>query len=301
MKSLLIIGGSGFIGGWLSHLVCRSYKIHSSYWRNIPLDMDNTQVHYLRLNISDHHQIKSVMLTVRPAVTVFLAGETPLECAKNPSAAWKTHVIGTEHVVRASAECGSRLVFLSSDLVFDGRKGNYSEQDTTQPVCSYGSAKVDGEKIVAEHSKSYAVIRTSFVYGCSYNNAHCFTETIIDRLNKKQIVSLFKNEYRCPVYIGDLCHVILAIAGRKELNGIFHASGPDRLSRYEFGCHICDIFDLNRDLIIPQDLIPYSESDERPQDCSMCNTKVEKELNMTFFPVCEGLSCMKSMMASQRK
>ena len=291
MDTLLIVGGSGFIGGWLTQPASRLFETYGSYFRNRPTN--DHVVHYLRLDITNGRRVNKTLLKLRPAVIVHAAAMTPLQCAENREAALRINVIGTKHVVRAAAEAGSRLIFLSSDLVFDGAKGNYTEQDAPEPVCYYGSTKIEGERLVVDDLTSYAIIRTSLVYGYSRNNARCFTEIILEQVAEGNAVRLFTDEYRCPVYIGDLCRGILALANKRELNGTFHICGPERLSRYEYGLRICDSFDLNRNLIIPTDLTPYSENDERPQDCSMCNTKAEDALDMTFSSVDDGFGYMK--------
>lgn len=291
MDTLLIVGASGFVGGWLTGLAGHNYATYGSYFRHPPAA--DAMVHYLQLDITDAAQVKKAVLNLRPAVIIHAAAMTPVRCAGNRKAARQINVIGTEHIVRAASEVGSRLIFLSSDLVFKGTKGHYTEQDTPQPVCYYGVTKMEGEGLVAENSTNYAIVRISSVYGCSQNDARCFTETILEQMAKGKVVRLFKDEYRCPVYAGDLCSAILSLAAQRGLNGVFHICGPDRLSRYEYGLRICDFFDLDTALIIPTDLTPYAEKDERPQDCSMSNTITQNALNMVFSSVEDGFGYMK--------
>jgi len=138
------------------------------------------------------------------------------------------------------------IIFISTDLVFQGDKSFYSENDVPTPLCYYGKTKLEAENFVLKISSNYCIIRSAIIYGWSVNSSQVFTETMIKQLRQGNQVNLFVDEYRMPIYIKNLCAILLELASRDELQGVYHICGPTRLCRFEFGLELADVWGFDK-------------------------------------------------------
>lgn len=292
MESLLITGGSGFLGANLALMTSSCWETyvtyHSSPIRNKRLGVA------LHLNIKNRDEVERIVYEISPKIIIHTSAITNSSfCAEHQNAAWEINVKGTENIVLAAEQVKARLIYISTDLVFKGDKSFYSEEDNPTPLCYYGKTKLEGEKIVSSLSSNYCIARTSLIYGWSLNSSKCFTEIMISNLKNGKEVRLFMDEYRTPIYIKNLCEILLDLAKREDLQGVYHICGSQRLSRFEFGLKLSDIFGFTKEFIIPISVNEFSSKDERPKDCSMRNEKARSVLKTKFWSIEEGLKDMK--------
>lgn len=292
MESILITGGSGLLGSNLALMTSSSWKTYITY-HSFPIRNRKSSV-ALHLDITNRNEVERVVYEISPKIIIHTAAITNSDfCAEHQKIAWEVNVTGTENIVLAAEQIKARLIYISTDLVFKGDKSFYSEEDLPNPLCYYGKTKLEGEKIVSSLSSNYCIARTSLIYGWSINSSNCFTEIIIDRLNNENEIRLFVDEYRTPIYIKNLCEILLELANRHELQGIYHICGSQRLNRFEFGLKLSEIFSFSKELIIPISVNEFPFKDERPKDCSMKNEKAMSVLKTKCWSVEEGLKDMK--------
>ncbi len=171
---------------------------------------------------------------------------------------------GAAHVAAAAAAVGARLVHLSTDVVFDGEKGEpYVEEDEPAPLTDYGRAKADAERAVLEAHPGALVVRTSLIYGGLEPGPQ-------ERLAADPDASFFTDEVRCPIQVGDLAQALIELSGR-ELGGRLHVAGADRLSRREFA-----------ELLAGRAVRAAKSSDSglvRPRDCSLAIDRARELLH----------------------
>lgn len=295
MGSVLIIGGSGYLGGSLVRQLSYNNDVFFTYYKNKPRLSKTTKAY--KLDITVKEDVVKLISKLSPKVVIHAAANSDLVfCEENKNKAWDINVIGTKNIAIATKMGNAKLLFLSTDMVFDGLKGDYIENDSPNPVCNYGYTKAEGEKVVIANSKSYVIIRTSVVYGNSSNESKCSVEKLIYSLRNESNINLFYDEYRTPIYVDDLCKVILKLARFKKTQEIYHVCGSEKLSRYQFGLKIASIFGLNKDKIkkVSSNDIKYNQY-KRPQDCFMANSKVKNEFSINFLTVDEGLKTMLKM------
>jgi len=279
--SLLITGASGFIGGSLLAHSVNTWNVFATYCHSKTLNNQN-KCEFLPLNILDEELVFSTICKIKPTVVIHCAAIPNLEyCALHEEEAFLVNAKGTESIVRACNKIGSRLVYLSTDLVFDGRRGFYSEESKPNPTCAYGKTKNTAENIVLSLSNNFCISRIAWTYGRSFNFSRCFTELMIDRLKCSQSITLFTDEYRSPIYVNDLCSALLELAQRND-TGIINLAGPERMNRYDFGILTAKVFDLDEHFIIPTNIDSASLNYIRPHDCSLNNTKAANLLMTTF-------------------
>jgi dTDP-4-dehydrorhamnose reductase len=168
----------------------------------------------------------------QPQLIVHCAAiSTVSEAQKNPALAEKTNVEATKLLAELSAEI--QFVFFSTDLVFDGKKGNYTETDAPNPLHFYGETKAAAEQIVLENPR-HLVIRTSINGGISRSGNRGFNEQLKLSLQNFSSMKLFTDEFRCPIFAGETARAVWGLA-QKNCAGIFHVAGAEKLSRWQIG------------------------------------------------------------------
>lgn len=293
MKSLLIIGGSGFLGG---NLIALASEITQTYFTYLcspsPTYRSDTAI---CMDITDKAQTEGLVRKISPTVIIHAAALTDSGlCEQDRQAAQEINVEGVRNVVCAAEQVGARLIYTSTDMVFDGKRSLYSERDIPQPAHFYGKTKLMGEQIVQSLSFNYCIARIALVYGRSANQSKCFTEAIIEKLTREEKVSLFVDEFRTPVYAKNLCHALIELAEKEDLQGIYHLAGPERLSRYGFGLRLAETFGLDRDLLVPVSVDSVAFGYDRPRDCSLSHEKATGVLESRFWNIEESLKDMKA-------
>jgi dTDP-4-dehydrorhamnose reductase len=218
-----------------------------------------------RVEIRDALAVEELLERVRPDVVIHTA------YLQDGPGAHEITVDGAENVARAAASVGSRLVHLSTDVVFDGRKGApYVEDDPLTPVTDYGRAKAEAESRVAQAHPQALIVRTSLIYGGPTPSKH--EETAHD-----PSFTFFTNEIRNPVQVGDLVEALLELA-ELEVSGPLHVAGADAVSRAEFA-----------ELITGGPVASAPAPPTRPLDCSLDSSRAQALLRTRLRGVREVL------------
>ena len=198
-----------------------------------------------RVEIRDEEAVRVLLERVRPEVVLHTAYR------QDGPEAWAVTVDGAENIARAAARVGARLLQLSTDVVFDGRKGRpYVEEDPPSPVTEYGRAKAAAEARVAAAHPEVLLVRTSLIYGGTTPSKH---ERAVDDPSS----AFYTNERRSPVQVGDLAEALLELAER-PVSGPLHVAGADAVSRAEFAA-----------LIARRAVATAVAPPDRPLDCSL--------------------------------
>jgi dTDP-4-dehydrorhamnose reductase len=198
--TLLVTGGSGYLG------------------RELLRRTDAIGISSRDVDIRDEPAVAALLERLHPGVVINTAYRRDDRA---------TTFDGAVHVARAAAAIGARLVHLSTDVVFDGEKGEpYVEEDEPMPLTVYGRAKADAERAVLRIHPGALVVRTSLIYGGPEPGPQ-------ERLARDPSASFFTDEVRCPICVGDLADALIELAG-SELSGPLHVAGADRLSRRDF-------------------------------------------------------------------
>lgn len=289
---LLITGGSGFLGGRLIRDAAPYFKTVATYYHT-PIRQDD-KIESFRLDITDREAVGVLITRIRPAVVIHAAALASLnESEENRTEAWNANVMGTDHVASACKEIGARLIFISTDLVHDGEAPPYSESDTGNPICYYGETKKEGEFVALRYCDNACVARVALIYGKGVNGSKCFTESIIRDLHAGRPTKLFTDEYRTPVYLNDLTRALIDLIRISDVRGRINIAGPDRLSRYEHGLKIADVFGFRRELIVPASRNEVRYGERRPKDCSLTTDLLTRRNGFVFSGVEESLRHMR--------
>ena len=271
IEKILVIGGSGLLGGKLLKLLPDDSKKFGTY-NTRPVKIDTKNCRSYHLDITNKKDTEHLIVKISPDIIVHTAALTNVDyCETNKSAAWDVNVEGTRNIAESSRETNSKLVYVSTDYVFDGKRGMYKEDDQTNPVDHYGKTKLEGEKVVQELCENYIIARTSVLYG--WHSKPNFVTWVIKELKQEHKINIVQDQFTSPTLADNLAELILKLIEKKE-SGIFHTAGSERICRFEFTKRIAEVFNLNKNLINPISSDKLNWIAKRPMDSSLDVTKV---------------------------
>jgi len=288
MKKILVTGGSGLLGSKIVQSAGSDYQVIPTYFR------DSVFPNSVRLDITNKREVFQTVQKIKPEVVIHTAAETNVDkCEKERDWAWEANVEGTSNLAEICGKMNGKMMCVSTDYVFDGEKGLYVEEDKPNPVNYYGLTKLKGEESLAKFCRDYFIARTSVLYGWNPRKLN-FATWIIDSLRRNMKIQVVEDHFNSPTLADTLAQALLE-AVEKDLNGLFHMAGSERISRYEFSVKLAKTFDLNASLIKP---IKMNELKawvaKRPKDSSLSIEKAQKILKTKFLNVQESLNIMKT-------
>jgi dTDP-4-dehydrorhamnose reductase len=262
---ILITGASGLLGAELAQLAVRAgHDVFSGFHTSLP------QVGKpLQLDVTKQAQIDAAMDASRPDVIIHAAGITDVDlCEEKPDLAKLVNGEATGRLGEAAAKTGAQVIYVSTDYVFDGTKGEYKEDDLPNPINKYGQSKLLGEELLRKSGAESSIGRSSVIYGWGRRNRPNFAIWILDKLQTNQIVNVVNDQVVSPTLNNNLAEMLLDIA-EKRIEGVFHLAGCSRIDRYRFALQIADTFDLDSSLVNPANSSSMKWKAKRPMDSSL--------------------------------
>ena len=291
MKKILIIGGSGFVGSNLIQYIPNDWEIFCTY-NTTPIT--NSQIKSYKIDLLDNpNEIINLIKNVQPHYIVDTVAFPSVDfCEEQPSIANKLHVDTTKIISTTSSKFNSKLLFLSTDAVFQGELNKkYLETDYPNPINHYGLTKLNAEKSILTSSKRNIVLRTAVIYGA--NEKSRFTNWILSYLQEKKQVDPFIDQFNTPTLVDDLSLAIVK-ALNSEIGGLFHACGPTCINRFEFARLLANEFQLDLSLIKPVTSNEKKQLAPRPISTCLDSSKFEKTFDFKFRSLEKGISYIAS-------
>ena len=266
---ILVIGGSGMLGQQLVYfLKQQDFDVYATYFSE-PINEDG----FYPLDITNKNDTECFVKEIKPDVVVLTAAFTNVDkCEQQKETAFSINVNGTANVANACEAVGAKMVYVSTDYVFNGEKGNYKETDRTDPIGYYGFTKLNGEKQVQNICSDYIIARTSVLYGIHKPN---FVTWMISELERNKPISIVTNQIISPTHTLDLSEQILALL-REDANGVFHTAGGEIISRFDFAVQTAKLFDFDVALVTPTVMNEMNWLAQRPKDSSLNVSKISK-------------------------
>ena len=280
----LVTGSSGLIGNQIILDLEQSGQTVYSCYNNIkPLCGIPT-----KLNLLNLENISTTFKTIQPDVIIHSAALTDVEkCEMEPELANSINTKATKVIANEANSLNSFLIYLSTDYVFDGKKGLYNEIDSTNPLNHYGKTKIGGEKAIKNCTSKWSIIRTSTPFGTN-SFKKTFPVWLIENLQKNKKVNILEDQFTSPTYVPNLSQMILEIIAH-NLEGLFHVSGSTRISRFEFAKIIAEKLNLDLSLLNPVKLDVMPWKSKRPVDSSLDISKINSILNTKPFSIEKSL------------
>ena len=283
---VLLIGASGVLGSKLyGDAIRKKWNVMGTYYSR---DREGL----FCLDLTDKKGINSTFHFFKPEVIVLAGGITDVDlCEVKPRFARSVNIDGTFNIIKKAKEFSAKLVFLSTDYIFDGKAGPYNEYTKPSPINVYGRTKLEAENSIRSHLKDYLIIRTSQLYGydCRKKN---FAMKIVSNMKKNKKVYAADDFYSTPTYVGSLSSGIMQLL-KKDKKGIFNIAGTDFINRYEYVKKIADVFELKKSLIQKVKLEDLGLKAHRPKRGGLKIDKIEKEIDGSLLNCREGLELFK--------
>ena len=283
---LLVLGGSGLIGNALLKNSKNEFDILTTFYKNHISIKNVRSFQYSFPN--DLNNLRELLEKEKPDVLVNTMGYSNIDfCELNKSDTEMLHVEVTEKICKICENIGTKQIFLSSDYVFDGEKGNYSEDDVPNPVNYYGLSKLKAEQLILKNSIN-TVIRTSVIYDWDYRAR--FFNSVIKNLQNNQEINATTDVYNSVTFLDNLVESIFKVITLNQ-NGIFHVVDSACVNRFEFAEMIAKIFRLDKNLIKIASVQDEPKNiAKRPKNACLNNSKAKKELGLNFNTIEEGVS-----------
>jgi len=290
-QSIIGTGLSGLVGSRIVELLTPEYN-----FENLSLE---TGVNIL--NIKDLEE----RFSASKADWVFhLAAKTDVDGSELDKEqgingdAWKINVGGTQNIVSACQKYHKKLLYVSTDFVFDGLEDRYYlEEDQPHPLSWYAVTKYEGEKLVLDSKIPYLICRIAFPYRAVNVNKKDLVHLIIDKLQKKESITVVSDQYITPTFIDDIALAIKLLL-LKNQTGIYHLVGSEKITPLNMALKIAKTFKLNQNLISNTTLVKYYQNRApRPFHAVLKNAKI-KNLGYAMKGFSEGLEVIKKQLAN---
>jgi dTDP-4-dehydrorhamnose reductase len=265
---VLITGASGLLG---LNTALEAARHHTVFGQVNSRRLNTNLFEVIQADLLAPGSLPRLLDQTRPDWVIHCAALANIDaCERDPQQAQQLNSEIPRQLARHVARSGARLLHVSTDAVFDGLHGNYTEQDTPNPLSVYARSKLMGETGVAEEDPQAVIARVN-LFGWSASGKRSLAEFFFNRLNASQTCMGFTDVFFCPMLSNDLGQVLLNMLDSK-LSGLYHAAGSACTSKYEFGVRIARIFGFDENLIVPSSVndsgLPAARSPKLTLDTS---------------------------------
>ncbi len=272
---LLITGASGLLGLNLSLVATAQGQtvtglVNSRLLQGVPFDVD-------QVDLQAGDGALAVIESAEPDAIIHCAAIADLNLAENkPELAWQLNANVPGVLASAAYRWGVPFVHISTDAVFDGRRGDYVEEDKPNPLSVYARSKLAGEAAVQEVNPDALITRVVF-FGWSLSGKRSLSEFFFNNLKAGNQIQGFTDNLFCPLYVEDLAESLLEMLNA-GLSGVYHVVSPEHLSKYDFGVQIAQRFGFDADLIKPIERKAVGRGAQRALNLALKPDKVQAVL-----------------------
>jgi dTDP-4-dehydrorhamnose reductase len=283
MIKTAVIGASGYIGRHLldkyrtQYPDCVGTSFSSDVLDLIPFDIRNPNIEPLNLERTGHKAV--IIASAKPNISY---------CENEPLKAYEVNVKGTLQLIKNLSATSLKIIFLSSDYVFDGIKGNFDDHHPTAPTTSYGRHKKIIEHEIRALTDNFLVIRLSKIYGLKKGDKTILDEAANLLQQNKQVLAA-SDQYFCPTYVGDLIQAIINIQ-EKDLTGYMNVCAPEIWSRFEMHTTLAQFMEKDISLVKEINLHDLPEMKRRPLNTSMICSRLNQETQTQFVSFKDSIS-----------
>lgn len=249
------------------------------------------------IDITDQNQVTRAFDDSDAKIVLHMAAKTDVDSCEDDKilgkegGAWQVNVVGTENIAEAALKTGKRIVYISTDFVFDGMKDSYKESDLPNPVSWYGYTKFLGEERLYNKDKNVTIVRISYPYRKSYHEKKDFVHKMKDvMINNHKILGLTDHIFT-PTFVDDIANALKILLSR-DLPGIFHVVGSENLTTFSAAEMIADCFKIKAEITPATRAQYFKDRAFRPFKLALNNDKIQ-QLGITMKGFKEGLQAVK--------
>jgi dTDP-4-dehydrorhamnose reductase len=297
-KRILITGANGLLGQKLVGLLLQQPHIELIATGRGENRLPVTEGYvYYSLDITRSEEVNEVMERAKPDVVIHTAAMTNVDqCESEKEACWAQNVTAVEYLINACKTQGAFLLHLSTDFIFDGKEGPYTEEAEANPLSFYGWSKLAAEHLVRHSTIRWAIARTVLVYGIAHDMSRSnIILWVKNSLENGKAIQVVTDQWRTPTLAEDLAMGCFLIAD-KEAEGVFNLSGKDFLTPYEMAIQTADYFGLDKALISPADSTTFTQPAKRPARTGFMLDKAHDLLGYNPHRFQEGIALVASQL-----
>ena len=286
-KKIVITGASGMFGTHLCRALSRSHNVIGILHRHSGYALPGVQVETADIAKSD--EIRKIIQDLAPDIVIHTASYTDVDgCELNPEKAFTVNSEGTKNVTLACRECEAKLVYISTDYVFDGEKSSpYTEVDSPNPINVYGKSKCSGEAYVTALLSKWYIVRTAGLFGRGGKN---FVDTILKLAQERDELRVVADQVGCPTFCENLADVLRRLILTGDY-GIYHMTNNGYCSWYEFASEILKIMNHDSVRLTPITSEELNRPANRPRYSVLAKTRMEEVLGIKMPHWKVGLRC----------
>ena len=293
-KKVLVTGSNGLLGQKIIYSLIERKDIDllaSSKGLNRLITKSGYK--YIDLDITKNDEVKKVFENETPDAVINCAAMTNVDyCEENQDSCWEINVNAVENLAKSCEVSKSHLLHLSTDFVFDGKSGPYTENDKPNPLHFYAKSKLKSEEIVKKIMTNWTIARTIIIYGITDNMSR--SNIVLwakSEIGKGNTINVVNDQYRSPTLAEDLAKGCISIID-KSAYGLYHLSGPKTYSILNLVYQVADFYNLDKSLILPVTSASLNQSATRPLSTGFDITKAKKDLDFNPVDFWEGIKIM---------
>ena len=284
MTKVIVTGSNGLLGQSLLTLLLKEEGKYCVFGLSRGENRSGKEnFNYISIDLTQKENLKKKIREIQPDFIINTAAMTQVDdCETHKEACDSLNIDVVKWLAEISAEINAHLIQLSTDFIFDGKKGYYKEDDTPNPLSYYGLSKLRAEEVLLDTNIDFTILRTILVYGkvfsMSRSNIVLWVKSMLEQGKEITIVN---DQFRTPTYVEDLA-LACKISMDKKTTGIYHISSNKLLSIFEIAQQIAEVFGLNKSLIKPISTSTLNQTAARPAKTGFDLSKTNKELD--FYP-----------------
>ncbi|MGB4774279.1 MAG: SDR family oxidoreductase [Daejeonella sp.] len=300
MKKILVTGSNGLLGQKITERILaeKDFELVATSKGVNRYPITDNYV-YAELDVCSTAQVKEVLTQYRPDAVIHTAAMTNVDaCESDKELCWELNVNAVKNLILVCEELAIQLIHLSTDFIFDGENGPYTEEDEPNPLSYYGHTKLESERILQQSHCRWVILRTIIVYGIvndmSRTNIVLWAKGALEKGNPVNVVF---DQWRMPTLAEDLAECcILAI--KYNAQGIYNASGKDMMSIVELVEQVAEFWNLPKTLIKPISSDSLNQAAKRPKKTGFILDKTIRELHYKPHSFKEGLALIDQQLKS---
>lgn len=277
----MVIGAKGMLGKDLVEILRSSSRVDQRLdWEVFGWDIEE-------IDIQEEKNTVTKIESLRPDIVINIAAYTNVDgCESHDEKAFAINAEGMRHVALGALRCRAKVVYLSTDYIFDGKKREpYLEDDPPHPLSVYGRSKLRGEQYVQEMVEDALIVRTQWLYGKYGNN---FVASVLRQAREKKVLSIVNDQVGSPTYTIDLSRAISVLI-QCDARGVFHVANSDLCTWFAFGQEILKLSGMEGVRIVPISSEELGRPATRPLYSVLNTEKLKRETGMTLRPWSEAL------------
>jgi len=294
MKKILVTGSNGLLGQKLTFLIKQKGDYHLiATGKGENRNPDKKGYQYQTLDITNPHDVQSVMSAVKPDFVINTAAMTNVDqCEEEKEACWSQNVSAVSYLAKACKEQNAFFLHLSTDFIFDGSDGPYDEEAEPKPISYYGESKLAAEEILLKSEIDWAIARTVLVYGITPNMSRSNIILWVKKsLEQQKQIQVVNDQWRTPTLAEDLamgCYLII----ENNAKGIYNISGKDFLNPYQMAVMTAEFFELDQTYITETDGSKFKQKAKRPPKTGFIIDKAINDLGYQPVTFKEGIAIL---------